>query len=797
MKPFLFVSLLLATILANAQFTKVMDLPANLNPPAPLAANEYNTWNSKLFYLKNGSNSSFDLIVTDGTAAGTLQVANMPKPADASSWYLASLKKGANGMYIKFSYYDNVTFLQNDELWYSDGTAANTYKLVTNARINISGLHNLTSVQNYQRPYQASHVGNIFYFWKGADNVYATSLYLWQSDGTVAGTQPVAGASGVHLPYETGMTDEYWDVGLAYNGSYYFLAQDTGINTVRAKFYKLQVGVPQLLGSYQNAVRMGTVFKNKIYFMATQEFVPNSGYFQREIFQSDGTAAGTSVFYNFSGDNAGNGVNEQDHFTFHKTANYMFIRTNDNLLHNILVTDGSTNFINLYNGSVYPVTHFYVDDQMAYFLRASNDTNVYSSFAVNMSTLEKTTITKPFYNTDAGVVRNGTLWIANKPTYNTAFYTPWRSVGTDGTTQATTNSFSYATNFFRLGTNLYAFSSYLGVLYNALYRFDDNFTFNNSTGDNQWSTPMNWVSKMIPLQFDDAVVPAAFNPVISAPAFANNMTLNSPLNFTGGDLNLNGALNLGAPVTLNTGSINLKGASSQITNGSAANYIVTNSAGTVNVHNLNAARGAVSLPIGTANHYNPITISNSGTPDNFSARVSEGIANTSNGAVNATWDISEGTAGGSNVNLTFGWNAAQQNASFIAAGAKVGHYYNGQWNQENSGSVIGSGPFAITSTGITTFSPFAVMNFGALATAEVRNSSVHVYPNPFSNYLQVETEENGTLTLFDASGKVIDVAMVKKGNNKLEMGVMPAGLYYYALKNLKGGTIASGKLLKN
>ena len=127
----------------------------------------------------------------------------------------------------------------------------------------------------------------------------------------------------------------------------------------------------------------------------------------------------------------------------------------------------------------------------------------------------------------------------------------------------------------------------------------------------------------------------------------------------------------------------------------------------------------------------------------------------------------------------------------------VGHYYNGQWNQENSGSVTGSGPFAITSTGITTFSPFGVMNFGALATAEVRNSSVHVYPNPFSNYLQVEMEENGTITLFDVSGKMVQTAMLKEGPNRLEVGVLPAGLYYYALKNVKGGTIASGKLLKN
>ena len=87
MKPFL-LSLFLVGIFAKSQFTKVMDLPAHLYPPINLSTNEYNTWNDKLFYIKDGANSSFDLIVTDGTVAGSVSVANMPKPADASSWLL-------------------------------------------------------------------------------------------------------------------------------------------------------------------------------------------------------------------------------------------------------------------------------------------------------------------------------------------------------------------------------------------------------------------------------------------------------------------------------------------------------------------------------------------------------------------------------------------------------------------------------------------------------------------------------------------------------------------------------------
>ena len=797
MKPIIIFALFLSGVFVNAQFTKVLDLPTHLNPPSPVSTNEYNTWNNLLFYVKSAANSSFEVIVTDGTSAGTVVVANLPKPADASSWYLSSLKKGENGMYLKFSYTDNVTFLQNDELWFSDGTPGNTVKLVSNARMNISGLNTSGAVQNYQRPYQASHIGNVFYFWKGTDNVYATSLFLWQSDGTVAGTLPVAGASGVHLPYEVGVSDEYWDVGLTYNGKYYFLAQDAAINTVRAKFYKLDAGVPQLLGTYNNAVRMGTVFKNHIYFMARQEFVPNSGYFEREIFKSDGTAAGTSVFYNFAGDNAHNGVNEQDHFTFHRTSDYMFIRTNDNLQHNILVTDGTTNFVNLYSGTVYPVNHFYLDGKMAYFLRTSNDTNVFNSFAVNMQTLEKTTLTKPFYNTAAGTVRNGTLWIANKPTYLTTALTPWRSAGTDATTLATTNSFQFATNFFTIGGNLYAFSSYLGALYNALYRFEDNFTFTNTTGDNFWSTPMNWVAKMVPLQFDNVVVPGAFTPAVDGPAYANNLNVNSPLSLTGGNLNINGILNLGAGITLNANSLNLTGKTSQITNGSASNYITTNGTGAVSVQNLNAARGPVTLPIGTALNYNPITIANTGASDTFSAKVSEGISNAPGGAVNATWDISEGTSGGSNVSLTLGWNQSQESTTFSRNTAQVGHLINGVWTPESSGVVSGSNPYVLQATGITSFSPFGVMNFGALQLTEFTRSKISVAPNPFTELLQVEMQEAGSIDLYDSSGKLAFRTQLTNGSNRLTVSGIPAGFYQYLIRSTHGSVLLSGKLIKN
>lgn len=796
MKKFYLLTAFLS-VFANAQFSKVMDFTAPLNPGEYQYANKYNTWNNKLFYVVQLGDGTFNINVTDGTSAGTVTIANVPKPTDIASGVFPALggfKAAGNGMYIKFFYIDGVTYQQNDELWFSDGTAANTRKLLTNARININGLTGVSSIQNYQRPYQEAHIGDTFYFWKGADNVYATDLYLWKSDGTAAGTMQVS--SAVKISNDTTFPDEIFDTGLVYNGNYYFIGQEATDNSVRNKFYKLENGTPQLLATFNRTERMGTVFKNKIYFIARQSFGSGSGYFEREIWQSDGTAAGTVVFKNFQGNNSGDGVDLIDHFTFHKTANYMFIRTNDNLLNNVVVTDGNPNNITtIYSASTYPVTHFYCDEKMAYFLKQSTDTNVYTSFSVRMSDLLKTNITKAFYNTNFGTVVNGTLWIPNKPAYNSWVYTPWRSTGTDDTT-INTSGYNYTSKLFTLNNNIFGFSSYLGSINLALYRFDANFVFNNISGNNQWNTNNNWQTNFPPSIFDNATIPPLFSPQINTDVEVSNLTLSSPLNISAGSLSINGNLNLNEKITLNGNNLNLKGSSSQIINGSATNYIVTNGIGAVKVENLDAARGTVNLPIGTATNYNPVLIANSGTSDTFSAKVSDGISNTTNGAVNTTWDISETTAGGSNANLTLGWSASQQNGSFSLANAKIGHFYNGQWNEEISEAVSGADPYTITGTGITSFSPFAVMNFATLSTTDFAKSEILVYPNPFTESLNVELKENAVISIYDMSGKQVSVNFLTKGKNQLNKGNLSSGVYVYQIKNTKGEVVSSGKVIK-
>ena len=253
---------------------------------------------------------------------------------------------------------------------------------------------------------------------------------------------------------------------------------------------------------------------------------------------------------------------------------------------------------------------------------------------------------------------------------------------------------------------------------------------------------------------------------------------------------------MGANITLNANSLTL-GSAAQVLNGSASNYITTNGTGAVNVQNLNAARGPVTLHIGTALNYNPITIANTGASDTFSAKVSEGISNAPGGAVNATWDISEGTSGGSNVSLTLGWNQSQESTTFSRNTAQVGHLINGVWTPESSGVVSGSNPYVLQATGITSFSPFGVMNLSTLATSESTARNEAVYPNPFREAITVVAENGGIFYLYDQSGKLVAAERLIKGRNLIEKQYLPAGVYLYQLHSDSGEQTSSGRLIKH
>lgn len=182
------------------------------------------------------------------------------------------------------------------------------------------------------------------------------------------------------------------------------------------------------------------------------------------------------------------------------------------------------------------------------------------------------------------------------------------------------------------------------------------------------------------------------------------------------------AANISVNTALNLNSANLVandynatiGSSAGITGYGASNFIETNGTGALVME---VGSSSVEFPIGRSGSYLPVNIINNGTTDNFGVRVFDDVLDggTSGStisaishAVNATWVITEETAGGSDLALTVNWNASNEGVDFDRDYSGVGHYHNAAWDGQNAGAATGTNPYSRTRTGITDLSAFAV-----------------------------------------------------------------------------------------
>ncbi|MFN7313265.1 MAG: T9SS type A sorting domain-containing protein [Bacteroidota bacterium] len=194
----------------------------------------------------------------------------------------------------------------------------------------------------------------------------------------------------------------------------------------------------------------------------------------------------------------------------------------------------------------------------------------------------------------------------------------------------------------------------------------------------------------------------------------NNLTLSGSGNKTlTGNATLNGTLNLSGGLLVLSNSNLTIGSGASITGGTASNYIQTSGSGALIINNLGATPRT--YPVGVGGTYNPVTIANSGTADNISVRLLDQVYATYAGevgtgviagnVVNRTFIINEAVAGGSNLNITFQWNASNE-LTMSRAQTIVGRYNGGVWSNISGApsAALGSGPFTFgistTNTGI-------------------------------------------------------------------------------------------------
>jgi hypothetical protein len=190
---------------------------------------------------------------------------------------------------------------------------------------------------------------------------------------------------------------------------------------------------------------------------------------------------------------------------------------------------------------------------------------------------------------------------------------------------------------------------------------------------------------------------------------------------------LTGNARIGTDVTFTTGKIQQGnfdmslGSTATITGAGATKYFVTNGTGKLIKATLGAT--AFTYPVGnTTTTYNPAIISNSGTADDIGVRSLANVLSTGNvgtaftkEVADASWDVSEAVAGGSNLSLTTTWNASDELAGFNRTKAGISYYIptpgpTQGWDLLNSqtSTAVGADPYNYTRTGITSVGTFAV-----------------------------------------------------------------------------------------
>jgi hypothetical protein len=204
----------------------------------------------------------------------------------------------------------------------------------------------------------------------------------------------------------------------------------------------------------------------------------------------------------------------------------------------------------------------------------------------------------------------------------------------------------------------------------------------------------------------------------------NRLILNDDITVsTQVDLINNGSIELG------TSNLVLTPAAT-IVNFDPNHFIITNNTGILQ-QEVGAAN--VVFPIGNST-YNPATLNNTGTVDNFKARVEDlvwdfGTTGTpeTQDIVNRSWHITESITGGSSSTLTVQWDVPQELPGFNRAQSGVAHWNGAIWEHPlvyTAATPIGPS-FSQTRTGVTSFSPFAVEDINELLPVELLFFEAH------------------------------------------------------------------------
>lgn len=234
------------------------------------------SWNGELYFAASDGVSGLELWKSDGTTAGTVQVAEINPTGSSELVELVALK-------------DRLFFLATDgvhglEPWGSDGTAAGTVMVADVKPGPTSSLaQNITFAGDKA----------FFFATPNLNLLIPDKSDLWESDGTVAGTQMVA-----NLHMATGeLIDTVW-----FKGNLLFTLHDS----FGKELWKYDGSWAGLLADispgHSSEPRQFVVCGDLVYFSAKGPQI------NRELYVTDGTTAGTSLVVDINPGIWGSGV---------------------------------------------------------------------------------------------------------------------------------------------------------------------------------------------------------------------------------------------------------------------------------------------------------------------------------------------------------------------------------------------------------------------------------------------------------------------------------------------------------
>lgn len=266
--------------------------------------------------------------------------------------------------------------------------------------------------------------------------------------------------------------------------------------------------------------------------------------------------------------------------------------------------------------------------------------------------------------------------------------------------------------------------------------------------------------------------------------------------------------NGGVTIWDNDLSVNSTGS---ISGASSTKYVMIKGNGSL-MMNVNSSSPYVMFPIGTSTSYGAAYIQrNSGSAGMIGVSTHNGIYMmgtygtdnaTTQSVVNRTWDVHSSSS--VDLNLKFEWTSSMEVNSFNRNMAHISHYTNNAWDTyaATSATATGSSTYQISRNGITSLSPFSVVDNNATVGIEEQkadNMSVSIYPVPVENRLNfsVPNTENFNVEVFDAVGnKVKSKAFTQDASvRQLDMSDLNSGVYFVKISTDKAQT--TKRIVKN